>query len=255
MGMMGGPAAIAATNDMSGSTSAPGTMANSGGTGVAGSVDPYGNPLQNFAEGGDVPPTPTPKKEDDKNWAQKFIDALSSHVGVLGQPGSDANNVEDPASGHAEGGRVAGCGYCAGGSCMAHGGIVPQAPHSILPNGKKGWTLHDPQGQPVGDFRHYEDATDYAKNMQPKQPSLQSFLKPPTAPSMPVAPGMANGGPIGPIKKGALHEQMGVPQGQPMPAGRLEKATHSDNELLRKRAQFAENAKHWNHAEGGEVED
>src|SRR5579864_2029590 len=56
------------------------------------------------------------------------------------------------------------------------------------------------------------------------------------------------------LKKGALHRELGVPQGDKIPSGKIEKATHSDNETLRKRAQFAENARHWNHkAEGGEV--
>lgn len=49
------------------------------------------------------------------------------------------------------------------------------------------------------------------------------------------------------LKKGALHEDLGVPQDTPIPSGKLEKATHSDNETLRKRAQFAENAKHFHH--------
>lgn len=56
------------------------------------------------------------------------------------------------------------------------------------------------------------------------------------------------------LKKGALHRQLGVPSEKSIPESKLEKATHSDNETLRKRAQFAENAKHWNHAEGGEIE-
>jgi hypothetical protein len=42
---------------------------------------------------------------------------------------------------------------------------------------------------------------------------------------------------------GALHEQLGVPQGKTIPAGKLEKATHSSNPLLRKRANFAETLK------------
>ena len=55
------------------------------------------------------------------------------------------------------------------------------------------------------------------------------------------------------LKKGALHQEMGISQDKPIPAGRLEKATHSNNETLRKRAQFAENAKHWQHkCRGGE---
>ena len=66
---------------------------------------------------------------------------------------------------------------------------------------------------------------------------------------------MAKGGFLSGLKKGALHRDLGVPQGDKIPAKKIEKATHSDNETLRKRAQFAENAKHWQHKdEGGTVE-
>ena len=49
------------------------------------------------------------------------------------------------------------------------------------------------------------------------------------------------------LKKGALHKELGVPQGKKIPEAKLQKALHSKNSLTRKRAQFAENAKHWNH--------
>ena len=52
---------------------------------------------------------------------------------------------------------------------------------------------------------------------------------------------------INPAHKGLLHKKLHVAQGAPMPAGKVEKATHSSNETLRKEAQFAENAKHWHH--------
>lgn len=65
---------------------------------------------------------------------------------------------------------------------------------------------------------------------------------------------MNKGGFLSGLKKGALHKDLGVPQGEKIPAKKIEKATHSTNETLRKRAQFAENAKHFHHAkEGGEV--
>jgi hypothetical protein len=38
---------------------------------------------------------------------------------------------------------------------------------------------------------------------------------------------------------GALHRQLGVPQGQKIPAAKIEKAAHSDNPTLRKRANLA----------------
>lgn len=48
----------------------------------------------------------------------------------------------------------------------------------------------------------------------------------------------------GAIKRpGALHRALGVPQGQPIPAGKLEKAAHSSNPRLRHEAQLAETLK------------
>ena len=49
------------------------------------------------------------------------------------------------------------------------------------------------------------------------------------------------------LKKGALHKQLGVAEGKKIPTGRLAKAAHSSDPLLKKRAVFAENAKHWAH--------
>lgn len=50
------------------------------------------------------------------------------------------------------------------------------------------------------------------------------------------------------LKKGALHKELGVPQGKKIPHGKLEKALSGGSPLEKKRAQFAENASHWNHA-------
>jgi hypothetical protein len=52
---------------------------------------------------------------------------------------------------------------------------------------------------------------------------------------------------IKPSHKGLLHEDLGVPQGKPIPVKRLAKAEKSENPAVKKRAVFAENAKHWNH--------
>ena len=52
------------------------------------------------------------------------------------------------------------------------------------------------------------------------------------------------------IKKehqGLLHKNLGVPKGQKIPAKKLSKALHSSNKAVKKRAVFAENAKHWHH--------
>lgn len=48
-------------------------------------------------------------------------------------------------------------------------------------------------------------------------------------------------------KPGALHEQMGVPKGENIPAGKLAAAAHSDNPLRAKRARLAETLKSFHH--------
>lgn len=58
---------------------------------------------------------------------------------------------------------------------------------------------------------------------------------------------------LNPAHKGMLHRDLGVPQGQPIPAAKLEAATHSKNPAVAKRAQFAENAKHFDHSHGNAV--
>lgn len=42
---------------------------------------------------------------------------------------------------------------------------------------------------------------------------------------------------------GALHRELGVPEGKKIPAAKLEKAEHSDNPKLARRARFAETLK------------
>lgn len=42
---------------------------------------------------------------------------------------------------------------------------------------------------------------------------------------------------------GALHRELGVPQGEKIPAKKLDKATHSDNPTERKRANLAKTLK------------
>lgn len=51
----------------------------------------------------------------------------------------------------------------------------------------------------------------------------------------------SKGGKIGPIKKGALHAEMGIPQGEKIGKKRLESAKHSGNPVEAKRANFALN--------------
>ena len=45
------------------------------------------------------------------------------------------------------------------------------------------------------------------------------------------------------MKKGALHEELHVPEGKKIPASKLKKAEHSKNPKLKKRAVLAETLK------------
>lgn len=49
-------------------------------------------------------------------------------------------------------------------------------------------------------------------------------------------------------KEGSLHTALGVPQGQPIPAAKLAAAAKSKDPALRKKAQFAINAKGFDHS-------
>ena len=42
------------------------------------------------------------------------------------------------------------------------------------------------------------------------------------------------------MKKGALHEELGVPEGKKIPVSKIKKAEHSKNPTLKKRAVLAE---------------
>lgn len=53
---------------------------------------------------------------------------------------------------------------------------------------------------------------------------------------------------IKPSHKGLLHADLGVPQGKPIPAAKLAKAKKSKSPAVRKRATFAQNAKHFDHS-------
>jgi hypothetical protein len=57
--------------------------------------------------------------------------------------------------------------------------------------------------------------------------------------------------PIGKVKKGALHSELGIKQGEHISIATLEaakaKAKHTGNATLMKRANFALNARKWKH--------
>ncbi len=52
---------------------------------------------------------------------------------------------------------------------------------------------------------------------------------------------------IKPSKRGTLHKMLHVPMGKKIPVEKLERAAHSQNKKLKKKAQFALNARHFNH--------
>lgn len=56
---------------------------------------------------------------------------------------------------------------------------------------------------------------------------------------------------INPAHKGELHSELHVAQNQKIPEKKLAKALNSKNPAERKRAQFAENAKHFDHSSSG----
>jgi hypothetical protein len=52
---------------------------------------------------------------------------------------------------------------------------------------------------------------------------------------------------IKPSHKGLLHKNLGVAADKPIPESKLQSAKNSSDPVVRKRATFAENAKHWKH--------
>lgn len=55
---------------------------------------------------------------------------------------------------------------------------------------------------------------------------------------------------IKPSRRGLLHEKLGVPQGQKIPAAKLAQAKQSKSPALRKEATFAQNAKSFKRPSG-----
>lgn len=60
---------------------------------------------------------------------------------------------------------------------------------------------------------------------------------------------------IKPQNKGKLHAALGVPQGSPIPAPKLNKALKTSNPTLKKEAVFAKSAKGFNHKGAGAAVD
>lgn len=52
------------------------------------------------------------------------------------------------------------------------------------------------------------------------------------------------------MKKGALHRELGVPEGKKIPAKKLKEAEHSKNPTERKRANLAKTLKGLSHKKG-----
>jgi hypothetical protein len=53
------------------------------------------------------------------------------------------------------------------------------------------------------------------------------------------------------MEKGALHRELHVPSGERIPAKKLDKASHSKNPVLRRRANLARTLKSFHHKAGG----
>lgn len=75
---------------------------------------------------------------------------------------------------------------------------------------------------------------------------------------------MATGGTIDRVKgggkihikeknKGKLHKELGIAKGEKIPLSKIKHAEHSSNPAERKRAQFADNARKFHHANGGHI--
>jgi hypothetical protein len=60
-------------------------------------------------------------------------------------------------------------------------------------------------------------------------------------------------GAINPAHKGLLHKELGVKQGEKIPAKKLAKAAHSDNPSEAKRARLAQTLKTLHRRHGGSV--
>ena len=68
----------------------------------------------------------------------------------------------------------------------------------------------------------------------------------------PLRTGYAKGGKMKiKVKKGALHEALGVPQGEKIPKSKIAAAKNSSSPLMRKRATFAQHAAKWGKNKGG----
>lgn len=52
---------------------------------------------------------------------------------------------------------------------------------------------------------------------------------------------------INPENKGSLHRSLGVPEGEKIPQKKLEKAEHSKDPTLKRRARLAETLRNFNH--------
>ncbi len=127
-----------------------------------------------------------------------------------------------------------------GGSCWYCGGAVHHA--------KRG-----------GAVKHRDDGGEVSANddkSPPPPPSQQSSPQAGMRPSGKVTKdqygqyhGFAGGGGIHikPSHKGLLHKDLHVASSKHIPEGKLAKAEHSKDPAVRKRAVFAENAKHWHH--------
>lgn len=58
---------------------------------------------------------------------------------------------------------------------------------------------------------------------------------------------------INPAHKGLLHKDLGVKQDHKLTEAEIQRGKHSEDPAVRRRATFAENAKHWHHHSGAKT--
>jgi hypothetical protein len=83
----------------------------------------------------------------------------------------------------------------------------------------------------------------------PPKPDIVDILKGDVRRKREADLGLARGGkvPFGNLKKGALHKSLGIGADKKIPVKTLDKAADSPSPLMRKRANFALNARKFNH--------
>jgi hypothetical protein len=114
-----------------------------------------------------------------------------------------------------------------------------------------GGAVHNPENEALLSPENwiYQDLKDEEKEMEKSLDEAGADEGVVSVPRREASSTRARGGGIHikPSHKGLLHKNLHVAAGSKIPAGKLAKAKHSSDPAVRKRAVFAENAKHWHH--------